>query len=396
MRVEYVPVSDFGTVITGKTPSTSKSEYWNGSIPFITPTDINGYDMFRIYKTERYISNVGADSQIKTVLPKESVCVTCIGSTIGKVCLTSGYAITNQQINSIVVNNNYSPLYVYYVLRNNLKYIQMISGGTGSGTPIISKNKFEKIKYPVHIEIEMQNRIADILSKYDELIEVNNQRIKKLEQTAEELYKEWFVRFRFPNWQNTEFENGIPKGWEYKSLFEIGKVDYGYAFSSNLFCDDNTLNPVVRIRDIQDNKTNTFTPEICDDKYLISENSILVGMDGIFHMCLWNGSKAFLNQRVVMINSIYANYCNYLLYLSLYPQVKFWEAVIAGTTVAHLGDKHLKKMKILIPNDEFLKEYNPIFESLMVQKNRLMKQNDNLIKQRDYLLPRLMSGKLEV
>ena len=281
--------------------------------------------------------------------------------------------------------------YAYYLL----KQYHLNDYAGGAAQPLITQSILKHLKCDVP-NIVTQEKTVNILAKYDELIEVNNQRIKKLEQTAEELYKEWFVRFRFPNHQNTKFENGIPKGWEYKSLFEIGKVDYGYAFSSNLFCDDNTLNPVVRIRDIQDNKTNTFTPEICDDKYLISENSILVGMDGIFHMCLWNGSKAFLNQRVVMINSIYANYCNYLLYLSLYPQVKFWEAVIAGTTVAHLGDKHLKKMKILIPNDEFLKEYNPIFESLMVQKNRVMKQNDNLIKQKDLLLPRLMSGKLEV
>ena len=387
-------ISEIGEVIGGGTPSTKNEEYWNGDVPWISPKDLTGFTSVYISHGESNITEKGLNKSGTKLLPKNTVLFSS-RAPIGYVALASNPICTNQGFKSIVCNEKLiNPLYLYYYLKANLDYIKLF--GTGATFPEISGSALRNIKINIFENIEQQAAVAKAIYKYDELIEVNNQRIKKLEQMAEELYKEWFVRFRFPNWHNTEFENGIPKGWEYKSLFEIGKVDYGYAFSSNLFCDDNTLNPVVRIRDIQDNKTNTFTPEICDDKYLISENSILVGMDGIFHMCLWNGSKAFLNQRVVMINSIYANYCNYLLYLSLYPQVKFWEAVIAGTTVAHLGDKHLKKMKILIPNDEFLKEYNPIFESLMVQKNRVMKQNDNLIKQRDLLLPRLMSGKLEV
>ena len=374
-------ISEIGEVIGGGTPSTKNEEYWNGDVPWISPKDLTGFTSVYISHGESNITEKGLNKSGTKLLPKNTVLFSS-RAPIGYVALASNPICTNQGFKSIVCNEKLiNPLYLYYYLKANLDYIKLF--GTGATFPEISGSALRNIKINIFENIEQQAAVAKAIYKYDELIEVNNQRIKKLEQMAEELYKEWFVRFRFPNWHNTEFENGIPKGWEYKSLFEIGKVDYGYAFSSNLFCDDNTLNPVVRIRDIQDNKTNTFTPEICDDKYLISENSILVGMDGIFHMCLWNGSKAFLNQRVVMINS-------------LYPQVKFWEAVIAGTTVAHLGDKHLKKMKILIPNDEFLKEYNPIFESLMVQKNRVMKQNDNLIKQRDLLLPRLMSGKLEV
>ena len=285
--------------------------------------------------------------------------------------------------------------YLYYWFKSDFGRSSLIARSIGSSQGAITIDILKRFKI-LCPSVPVQKRIVDILSKYDELIELNNQRIKLLEQVAEELYKEWFVRFRFPKHQTTEFENGIPKGWELKFLFEISKVNYGFAFSSDLFCENESLNPVVRIRDIPNNKTNTYTSETCDEKYLICENRILVGMDGIFHMCLWTGGKAFLNQRVVMINSDCENFCNYLLYMALYPQVKFWEVVIAGTTVAHLGDKHLKKMKILVPDEAFLKKYNHVFESIMIQKSKLMKQNENLIKQRDYLLPRLMSGKLEV
>lgn len=78
------------------------------------------------------------------------------------------------------------------------------------------------------------------------------------------------------------------------------------------------MNPVVRIRDIPNNKTNTFTTEECDEKYLINDNAIVIGMDGIFHMCLWNGGKAFLNQRVVEIESKIEDLSNLYLYYALY------------------------------------------------------------------------------
>ncbi len=285
---------------------------------------------------------------------------------------------------------------------NNAKYLTYKLSGLSLGRfsgqaaqPGLSVTKLARLR------IEMppkwyQDKVAGILSAYDNLIELNNKRIKLLEQMAENLYKEWFVRFRFPGHETAEFEYGIPKGWEQRKLFDIANITYGYAFSSDEFCDDESLNAVVRIRDVPNNATNTYTIEQCPEKYLISENAILVGMDGIFHMCLWNGKRAFLNQRVAEIESVCPEICNYYLYLSIAPQIKYWEQVIAGTTVAHLGDKHLKKMTVLVPDKITLGKANAILTRIMIEKNNLFKQNEQLIKQRDLLLPRLMSGKLEV
>jgi len=388
-------LSELGNIVTGKTPSTSISELWDGEIPFITPTDIKGFSSYYQGHTERTVSEYGATKQAKTILPRNSVCVSCI-ATIGKMCLTDCKSITNQQINSIIPNEQNDYRYILYMLRYNLPYIQLVGGGSGSGTPIISKNKFSRFKFIVEDDLQKQRRIASILSAYDNLIENNNRRIRLLEQMAENLYKEWFVRFRFPGYEKAEFENGLPKGWIYKNLFDVAEISYGYAFKSELFCSDPSLNAVVRIRDIQGNRTDTYTSEICDEKYLIEENSILVGMDGLFHMCLWNGDKAYLNQRVVKINSKNGKICNYLLFKSIQPQIKFWEQVIAGTTVAHLGDRHLKKINVLIPMESVLVKANAFFNNVMLEKNKLLKQNTLLARQRDLLLPRLMSGKLEV
>lgn len=309
----------------------------------------------------------------------------CVGST--------GFIILRKKGNSKKINEKF----VYYYLSTNTicKHFSNIAELSQTTFPSISAKDIAKIDIP-NFTFDQQQKIANILSRYDEAIENNSKRIKLLEQMAQNLYKEWFVRFRFPGWQNVEFENGMPKGWCYKKLFDVVNVTYGYAFASELFCDDETLNPVVRIRDILDNQTNTFTSEICADKYIIKENEILIGMDGIFHMCMWNGEKAYQNQRVVKITSKTNEISNYFLFLAVQPQVKFLEQTIAGTTVAHLGDKHLKRMSILLPSESVLKDATKIFDSLMKQKNQLFKANMNLAKQRDLLLPRLMSGKLEV
>ena len=286
--------------------------------------------------------------------------------------------------------------FVYYLIKQ--QHIRDLSANSMTGA---SGRQRADIKFIKRIKLSLpslpiQQKIASILSVYDSLIENNVKRIRLLEQMAENLYKEWFVRFRFPGHEHTEFVDGLPKGWRFDNLFHVANVSYGYAFKSELFCDDKTLNAVVRIRDIQDNRTDTYTKEQCDDKYLIEENAIIIGMDGIFHMCLWNGKRAYLNQRVVKITSKNANLCNYLLLMDIRPQIKFWEQVIAGTTVAHLGDKHLRKIKVLIPEETILVKANEHIELIMKEKNKLFKEISILARQRDLLLPRLMSGKLEV
>ncbi len=286
--------------------------------------------------------------------------------------------------------------FVYYLLKQ--QYIRNLAANSMTGA---SGRQRADLKFIKRIKIQLPNLdvqhcIASILSTYDTLIENNTKRIRLLEKMAENLYKEWFVRFRFPGHENVEMENGLPKGWKMTNLFDVADVTYGFAFKSNKFCDNAELNPVVRIRDIQENHTNTYTDEQCEDKYLIGKNAILIGMDGIFHMCLWNGERAYMNQRVVMLNSKEKGVCNYLLYLAIRPQIKYWEQVISGTTVAHLGDKHLRKVKVLLPEKAILEKANSIISRAMDEKNILQHQNSLLARQRDLLLPRLMSGKLEV
>lgn len=266
----------------------------------------------------------------------------------------------------------------------------------GATMTSLNQEIISRIEVPIP-EIGIQLKIVDILSAYDDLIEVNNQRIKLLEETARELYKEWFLRMRFPGWKETKFVKGVPEGWEVKKLFDFADITYGFPFQSGLFNEIGHGLPVIRIRDILDSSTKTFTTEIANSKYYVTNGDILVGMDGDFHISKWSGGKAWLNQRVVRLRtkSIKDESLPFLFYAIKAP-IEFLNSIIVGTTVAHLSDRDMKKILLLIPNASILKKFKEIADPLYELEVLLNEQNTQLRQIRDRLLPRLISGKLQI
>ena len=174
----------------------------------------------------------------------------------------------------------------------------------------------------------------------------------------------------------------------------MADVIYGYSFNSELFTDVETEIPVVRIRDIPNGETKTYTTETCDKKYLIEDDDILVGMDGLFHMCMWKNGKAYLNQRNLIVKKGKYGLSQIYLYHSLYPQIKYWEQVISGTTVAHLGEKHIKRISVVVPDELIVKKFDDFSSPLVSEIKYLWKQNQNLKEQRESLINKLLTGKL--
>lgn len=392
MKWEYLTLDQLGSVSRGRSKHRPRNDesLFGGDYPFIQTGDVKKAGLHISDFVETYNEKGLAQSKL---WDPGTLCIT-IAANIADTSILGIKACFPDSIIGFIANPNKCDVrFVKYSFDILQKKCQAMALGATQDN--LSWEKMSKIKFLIP-PLPTQQKIASILSTYDTLIENNTKRIRLLEQMAENLYKEWFVRFRFPGHENAEMENGLPKGWKVEKLFEVADVGYGYAFKSDKFCAGNNQNAVVRIRDIQDNHTDTYTDEVCDKKYLIKRNAILVGMDGIFHMCLWNGERAYLNQRVVMLNSKMSDVCNYLLYFSIRPQIKYWEQVIAGTTVAHLGDKHLRRVKVLVPNQDILRKANKILEEAMNEINNLQRQNKYLTRQRDLLLPRLMSGKLEV
>jgi len=173
---EVVRIKETGKVVTGKTPSTNKKEYWDGDIPFITPADIT--DSLYVSKTKRYVKREWAE-QMGLLLPPETVLVVCIGSTIGKVALTIKESITNQQINALVPFKGVDSHYLYYILAFHSGQLKSWSGT--AAVPIIKKSLFEKFKIPLP-PLEEQKQIAKILKTIDEAIELKKKKKEKLER----------------------------------------------------------------------------------------------------------------------------------------------------------------------------------------------------------------------
>ena len=374
-------------------------------IPVIKIGNIsNGNDVI-IDSSTQYVSSDFLSIDEKYHIKKGDVLISLTGSHInqpnsmvGRSCrnFSDTEFLLNQRAGKVIPNENADKNYLYYLLNTESFKYSICNRAYGAANQAnVSPSDIENIKWNFP-PLPTQKKIASILSAYDNLIQNYKKQIEALQTAASELYKEWFVRFRFPGYQPTKFENGIPKGWKVEKIFDIANIIYGYPFNSDEFCSDSSLKPVVRIRDILDNHTDTYTSEYCDEKYWINPNEMLIGMDGIFHMTLWTGERALQNQRTVRVTSKIKNLSNYYLYFSLYPQIKALEQMIVGTIVAHLGDKHLKKITILVPAEKLLKMSYERLEPMMNRIYSLQQQITNLTQQRDLLLPRLMSGKLEV
>lgn len=380
-KFKTVKIRDIGKVITGKTPPTSQPELFGDKYPFITPSDIPSFDVRYIDHVERGLSDKGFDKQKGYALPKDTVCYVCIGSTIGKICLTNKVSFTNQQINSIIVNRGkFNPKYVYYLLRAETPKIQTISGGTGAGKAILNKSSFEDIDLNVY-PLPIQNKIAAILSAYDDLIENNNRRIKILEEMAQLIYREWFVKFRFPGHEKVRMVDSelgpIPEGWEVKKLGDILELAYGKT---------------LKKKDRREGSIPVYGSSGIigyHDKYLVKGPGIIVGRKGNVGSVFWSNENFYpIDTVFYVITEMNLPYC--------YFALKDQNFINNDAAVPGLNRNQAYLNNILVPQQDLLLMFNdhviPIFRQLQI----LYKQNTILRRTRDLLLPKLISGKLDV
>ena len=184
-------LKNLGVIKTGKTPPSScKDAFSNTGVPFVTPKDMNGVKT--IFKTERYLSKIGLDLVKNYLVPKNSIAVSCIGSDMGKVYLLSEDSVTNQQINTLIVNKNHNFEFIYYKLSIMQDYLKSIAGG--SATPILNKSHFSEIEIELP-DLDTQNNFVEKLRYLDKKIQLNTQINQTLEQIAQALFKSWFVDF---------------------------------------------------------------------------------------------------------------------------------------------------------------------------------------------------------
>lgn len=294
--------------------------------------------------------------------------------------------------------NNENMLFIYYYLKN----MKLNLYNSDAAVPGLNKHHLERC-YCIIPDLVTQEKIADILSTYDDLIENNNRRIEILEQMAQEIYKEWFVRFRFPGHEKVKFVNGIPEGWEVKKIKDFGNIITGKTPSTEVYENYGKDIMFIKTPDMHDTVFTTYSSEYLSEKghltqanKLIPANSILVSCIGTAGIVSINAEAAHTNQQ---INSIVLNDENLLYWL--FFSCRFLKNTIelygaTGATMTNLSKGKFENLKILMPKQELVYLYNNKVNNIFSHIKTLLYFNQNLIKQRDLLLPRLMSGKLEV
>lgn len=228
-----------------------------------------------------------------------------------------------------------------------------------------------------------------------------------LEAMAKQLYDYWFVQFDFPNEEgkpykssggamvwNEKLKREIPQGWNAANIFDELSVQYGFPFSTELFTEEPTNIPVVRIRDILENSVSAYSTEETDDKYKLQKCDLLIGMDGNFHMNYWNDNVSYLNQRSVRLRAKSNSTVSIMqTKYDIAPYIKAKELRAKGSTVGHLSDKDLKELFVLVsPNTDFRNKFDSILAEIIENRCEMVE----LTKQRDELLPLLMNGQASV
>ena len=228
-----------------------------------------------------------------------------------------------------------------------------------------------------------------------------------LEAMAKQLYDYWFVQFDFPNEEgkpykssggamvwNEKLKREIPEGWNVANVFDELYVQYGFPFSTELFTEEPTSIPVVRIRDILENSVSAYSEEEVDEKYKLQKQDLLVGMDGNFHMNYWNDNVSYLNQRSVRLRAKSKSTVSIMqAKYDIAPYIKAKELRAKGSTVGHLSDKDLKELFVLVcPNTDFRNKFDSILAEIIENRCEMIE----LTKQRDELLPLLMNGQASV
>lgn len=252
-------------------------------------------------------------------------------------------------------------------------------------------------------DLPTQHRIASILSAYDDLIENNNRRIALLEQMAEQIYKEWFVRMRFPGYQNTEFEKGVPKGWEVKSIKDFGKVVTGKTPSTSNSGYFGGKFPFIKTPDMHGNIFVLQTEETLTEDGFNSQKSQALPANSICVSCIGTGGVVSITPSVCMtnqqINSLILKNKMELEFLfftlrGLKTMIEMFGST--GATMTNLSKGKFENLKFIKPKDEFIEKFCLSTKPILNEIKNLSQQQITLKQIRDLLLPRLISGKLKV
>lgn len=401
MEWKEVRLGDVCTrVCSGGTPKSTNLSYYGGEIPWLNTKEI---DFNRIYSTEKTITDSGLNNSSAKWIAPNTVTVAMYGATAGKSCIVKVPMTTNQACCNLTINDEVADYeFVYYTLKNDYTTLASLANGGAQQNLNAQIIKDYVLKMP---SLADQRRIASILSSLDRKIELNNKINADLEEMAQAIFKNWFVDFEpFKDGKFVDSELGmIPEGWKVGCLGDMGAVVCGKTPSksnSNYYGGDI---PFIKIPDMHgnvfvENSEDRLTEEgsLSQIKKFIPPYSLMVSCIATVGLVSINTKPSHTNQQ---INTVIPHNKSALFYL--YQYIKNNEELLknmgrGGTTTLNVNTRSFSNIRLLIPSEIALEQFHRVVEGLFKKIELNLHESRTLSLLRDTLLPRLMSGELEV
>jgi type I restriction enzyme S subunit len=415
MTFELKRLGDVAEIVGGGTPSTKQSRFWDGEIPWLTPKDLSSFNGVYVERGSRSITSDGLRASSAKMLPPGSVLYTS-RAPIGYVAIAKNSIATNQGFKSFVLKEGFVPEYVFYLLKASKAEIEShASGGTFAE---ISAKAIADVLLPFP-PFEHQRAIANLLSSLDMKLEINRSISKSLESIAQSLFKSWFIDFdpvkakiagQNPVGLNNEISSlfpdsfveseigSIPSGWVVRGLDEISEYLNGLAMQKFPVVDELNTLPVIKIAQLRAGNTDgaDVASGLLDHRFVVKDGDILFSWSGTLEVEIWAGGPGALNQHLFKVTGVAVP--DWYAYLSTCHHLPTFRAIASGkaTTMGHIQRGHLSEAKIAVPPKELLEATHGILQPILDLKLATLVSNRTLAELRDSLLPRLVSGELQI
>lgn len=380
MSWDFVTLDRLGEISRGKSKHRPRNDpsLFGGKYPFIQTADVKAAGMYLTKYSETYNDRGLAQSKI---WPKGTLCITIAANIADTTILEIDACFPDSVMGFIPFENVANVKFVKYSFDILQKDCQNISQGTAQDN--LSWKKLSTIKFPMP-SIDIQNKIVDILSAYDDLIENNQKQIKLLEEASQRLYKEWFIDLRFPGHENVEIVDGIPEGWKMEPVGRVIKtVPRTLQIKTKDYLPDGTIPIIDQSREFIAGYTNL------EDAIVLSETPVIVFGDHtrILKYIQFPFAKGADGTQLIISNT------------ELMPEALLYLSLLSVDLSNYHYARHFKYLKeemIIIPSQEIADSFNNIVDPLFKRVQVLRDINRNCEQARDRLLPKLMSGEIEV
>ena len=363
----------------------------DSGVPVLNGSNLEGFSLSE--KAFRFVTKEKADSLNKANAHRGDIVITHRG-TLGQIAFIpqdsryDRYVISQSQFR-VRCNDKVLPEYLVYYFHTPIGQHKLLSNASQVGVPALARpsSTFQQIEV-VLPELSIQKRVVEIISTIQKKIANNQELNDNLLEQMQAIYKSWFVDY-------LPFGGAMPESWTKTGIYSLANIIYGAPFASKQFNTEGNGKPIIRIRDLKDQQFATYTTEVHPKGYLLRPGDIVVGMDGEFRPYIWGNDEAWLNQRVCVFENKRPKGKAFL-YFTIKPLLYAIEQTQVATTVIHIGKKDYDAFEIMLPDAATLDSFDSLTAPMIMRIVSNSFENKRLAVMRDALLPKLMSGEIDV